>query len=689
MGDGGGSARSLGTFAAIDNYDEFVAALDREGTSSSSDVPVDLTWRLHRRFCDFQSQAVTAHERVEATQMPLDTAAAEGMLEGYSRRVAAEMQHKRDELRKGRWQTDPTVHAEHDALCFCMAVWELAHEVLVCHSIPTAPCVLHWYTRHYLEEELAEWWEKARLLAEQGSSALAPDSFLWELLCRLALSDGRQEVLRLLQRASSTAGAADEQVTRVCDFLSRVPSLRDMHGAKAREGELRQAVTEIQQAARQLLEGRDAVPLEHPVRRILEVYAGCQQDTFEAGKDVAFTYGRTWIEDLAYSHAWICPDIRRPDLGDLLRAVGRRRSAEEIDDTDRVLFAIFTMDIPGLIDLLLSQPDRFPAFFVTHLVDILYFAGRVPAMLDLEGRDVVPPRDWHLMTYARELMRGPRSIHRFALDYLRAGGSAAPARFLRLAAAEHCERVDSEEAVEECMALLVDLELASELGVQLCRRWARHLSTGGDVPGCIRWACRAEHLLQEPRGYFVSELLDELATHNNHAHLPALLAALAPADSCEPLDRYPPTSLSTLLQGPRAPSEISEGSQAAAPSGRLFFFTQYARCRALKDKGEPPSAYMSELVRLLAYGVAPPRLARMIIEDELLPLLMAGMALEADEVMQLMQFVQHAGSDPLQRVRLSPTVLPDLHLAMGTCLSSAILRGSGNVAGPMLERLVA
>lgn len=207
------------------------------------------------------------------------------------------------------------------------------------------------------------------------------------------------------------------------------------------------------------------------------------------------------------------------------------------------------------------------------------------------------------------------------------------------------------------------------------------------MPGCIRWACRAEHLVQEPRGYFVSELLDELATRNNHAHLPALLAALAPADSCEPLDKYPPTSLSALLQGPEASSGTSEGSQAAAPSGRLFFFTQYARCRALKDKGEPHSAYMSELVRLLVYGVAPPRLARMIIEDELLPLLMAGMALEADEVIQLMQFVQQASRDPLQRVKLSPMVLPDLHRAMGTCLSSAILRGSGGVADPMLARL--
>merc|ERR1719221_889048 len=133
-----------------------------------------------------------------------------------------------------------------------------------------------------------------------------------------------------------------------------------MDQARASRTECSQATAEIQAMAKKLLnEAREG----HPTRRLLEVYAGCPQESFEASEDVAARMGRTWVEDIAYAHAWVFPDFRKTELGDLLGAVARRRTAEAIDDIDRVLFSVLTLDIPALFRLLGSMPDRFPTFF--------------------------------------------------------------------------------------------------------------------------------------------------------------------------------------------------------------------------------------------------------------------------------------------------------------------------------------
>merc|ERR1719229_689583 len=104
-------------------------------------------------------------------------------------------------------------------------------------------------------------------------------------------------------------------------------------------------MAEIQTMAKKLSED---LPPDHPTRPLLRIYAGSSQRAFEANEDVAAKFGRTWIEDVAYAHAWVLPDLRRPELGDLLRAVARRRTAETIDDMDRTLFAALSFDIPEL-----------------------------------------------------------------------------------------------------------------------------------------------------------------------------------------------------------------------------------------------------------------------------------------------------------------------------------------------------
>lgn len=620
-----------------------------------------LTLRLHAKFRRFQLQAKRIQERVEDTQMPVDNKEAEDVLQQYTCGVADELRRARDELRRGKWDIDPAVHADHDVLCVNLAVWELMHELVVT-SAPSPAGILHWYNRHYLEEEIAEWWQKASQQADDPT-ALQADSEFWQPLCRLALSDCREEVLGLLQRAAAAADTqVDVQVSQLCEFLRRIPSLQQMLQAGASKVEYQQAMAEIQSRARQLMA---RTPHEHPTKRLLQIYAGSPQAAFDAGEDVAKEHGRNWIEDLVYSYAWVFPELRKTELADLLHDVARRRTDETIDDIDRVLFTVFALDVPGLLQLLVALPDRFPTAFVTHLLDVLYFAGRVPLVVEAEGQQFVPPRDWHLMQYAQELCRGPRSHKRIAIDYLRAGGSEAVVKFLELVADDYCATAATEEEMHEAMVVLADLGLAAKIGVKQCRRRAQTLRSGGDVAGCLRWACQAEQYASPAQGYFVSELLDSLA--ESPKELEELLTALTPSSLDEPLERYPPEFLLASL----APS--GEPLRALAPSGRLYFFVQYARCRALRRK-RPTSEYAPMLVKLLSDGLVAPGMARQVIEDDLMSALKEeSPGLTVDQALLLMRYVQGVSNDPFQRVQLS--INEDFHRAMGDCLSRAILAG--------------
>lgn len=44
--------------------------------------------------------------------------------------LAKEMRRARDELRRGQWDIDKGLRADHDMVCFCLAVWELAQELV-------------------------------------------------------------------------------------------------------------------------------------------------------------------------------------------------------------------------------------------------------------------------------------------------------------------------------------------------------------------------------------------------------------------------------------------------------------------------------------------------------------------------------------------------------------------------------
>eukprot|EP00928_Gymnodinium_smaydae_P078604 TRINITY_DN62720_c0_g1_i1.p1 TRINITY_DN62720_c0_g1~~TRINITY_DN62720_c0_g1_i1.p1 ORF type:complete len:671 (+),score=156.64 TRINITY_DN62720_c0_g1_i1:65-2014(+) len=633
-----------------------------ESTDGAGDnaVPEAVAARLHRRFCAFQAQAKLIEESTRASQAPLAPGVAEAQLERYSSGLVADLRLSRDELRRGKWDISEAVKAEYDSLCFCLAVWELVHEVML-STAPTAPRILHWYNRHYLEEDISEWWQAAQLEADGAS---ATDAEFWKHLCHLAVADCRGEVLDLLQRSLERT---DDHVAGVCHFLRRMPSLRQMDEAGASEVEQRQALGEIQNAARELLR---TLPAEHLARDLISIYAGASQSTFEDSEDAAYRWSRSWVEDFAYAHAWVFPDLRRGELSHLLRAVARRRSGESIDDIDRVLFAALTLDVPALLRLVQSLPGRFPSFFVTHLVDVLYFAGRIPLSLETGGSDqVAPPRDFHLMAYARHLGLGSREERRFAVDYLRAGHSEAAQKALESAVDLYSESAESQEEIGEVLDLLTDLGLGETSGLELCRRRSKAARSRGDVPGCLRWACCSEGGTSTA-GAYASELLDDLATED----LTGLLELLTPPDaSAEPLDEYPPAYLTALLAPP--------GERALAPSGRLYFYVQYARCRALRRSGAAASAYAPQLVRLLTSGVVPPALASMLIEEDLFPVLHGDTcALTSSETLLLMRYVQSAARDPLHRVQLKLDPA-QLHFAMGTCLSRAVLEGPARASG--------
>merc|ERR1712060_340886 len=127
-----------------------------------------------------------------------------------------------------------------------------------------------------------------------------------------------------------------------------------------------------------------------------------------------------------------------------------------------------------------------------------------------------------------------------------------------------------------------------------------------------------------------------------------------------------PESLLAVLAPSGAPLVL-------APSGRRYFFVQYARCRALRRAGESATKYAPMPVKLLTAGVASPALAQKVIMDELLPVLTDGAApLSPHEAVLLMRYVQGLAHDPLCRTKL-PQQMDELHRAMGGCLSRAIL----------------
>ncbi|CAK0877113.1 unnamed protein product, partial [Prorocentrum cordatum] len=627
-----------------------------------------LVERLHGVFCGFQLQARAVQERTLASRAPLEAGLAEDLLGGYCETLARELRLARDDLRRDKWDVDEAVHAEHDTLCFCLAVLELV-QVVATSSAPSAGRILHWYNRHYLEEELAEWWQGAQRWSEDPEARSRSDSEFWTSLVRLALSDRRDEVLSLLQRS---AEASDPHVASFCSFLREHPSLQQMDQARASMAEWRQAVKDIREAARELLR---RAPEAHPTVQLLRIYAGSSRDEFDQKKDVSFEHRRTWVEDVVYSHAWIFPDLRRADLSDLLQEVAFRQVDEEIDDVDRVFLAVLRLDVPDLLTLLGRMPERFPSFFVVHLVDVLYFANRVPLALEISGESRVPPRDVHLMAHSKELRRGPREHVRCAVDYLRSGSSEAAREALEETANEYCTNAPGDEDREAAITLVVELGLGERLGVSPCRRWAEDERKRGDVLGCLRWACRAEQCGGEPRGFFVSGLLDDIADEATGPE--RLAAALAPPGGAArdpPLERpggqplYPPEWLAGALRLPAG--RLAE----LAPSGRLYFFVQLARCRARREAGRPPAEWAPQLVRLLSEGVAPPAGAREVVEGELLPVLMGDEpSLDASEALQLMRCVQGMLGDPLARVQMR--VEPEkLHEAMGLCFSNAVLR---------------
>lgn len=268
------------------------------------------------------------------------------------------------------------------------------------------------------------------------------------------------------------------------------------------------------------------------------------------------------------------------------------------------------------------------------------------------------------MQYARELCRAGRAQKRYAVDYLRAGGSNAAVEFLQEVADEYCESVKTEAEMEEAISMLVDLSLAGTIGIKQCRRHAQALRSNGDVAGCLRWICQAEQYATPARGYYVSEVLDSFAESPEELEL--LLSILTPRDTDEPLERYPPESLLNVLAPSGAPL-------ALAPSGKLYFFVQYARCRALRRAGQPASKYAPMLVRLLTAGVVAPSCAQMVLKEDLLPALTSSPpALSAQECLHLMRYVQGLASDPLKRASFTLPIA-ELHKAVGGCLSGAIL----------------
>ena len=415
---------------------------------------------------------------------------------------------------------------------------------------------------------MSDWRQEAE---SASSDILSEGSSFWEPICRLALADCKSVVIDLLKGSS---GSSDSYIIQFCDFLSRYPSMREMELAGASAVEFCQAIVEMQDAAQRIA---CQIPETHPLQQLLGVYARSNQADFEANKDVSWKFSRSWVEDFVFSHAWVFPDLRRAELGDLLQAVARRRQDETIDDVDKAFVAAVKCDVPALLDLLSSMPEKFPQYFVVHLVDLLYYAGRLP-LLAGSAHSQLPPRDWHLLAYAADLCQAPTQL-RSALNYLRAGGSPQVASCLQIVADKYCATaVGDNKTMWEALSVLDDLELG-ELGRPHCWQRGRILQRSGDLLGALSWACWAvvgiqgsEHNMEisletlDRGAADISDFCDEMVEHG----MSALLAALAPANLEESFDDCPSPALLAAMAPAGAPAPLP----TLPASARLYFFIQ-------------------------------------------------------------------------------------------------------------------
>jgi len=442
-----------------------------------------------------------------------------------------------------------------------------------------------------------------------------------------------------------------------------------------------QDIGHIKDAARILL---NESPKDHPSRAILEVYAGCSRAAYDQGEDIAAKYARTWLEDFIFSHAWVWPDLPRNELRDLLQVVAGRHEKEEIDTMDKIQYAVVAQDLPMLFSLTDSIPDMFPLYFITHFVDILFYAGRMPAA---EGPAGVSHRDRYLIQYAKELSKhSNRAVRKMGLEYLKYGTEDPCFEALKEMLREFCASAETDEEMTEALEILHELDLLYSIGGEECLSRSNRLRSEGKMGGCLRWACQANLLVGGDRSkdYLISELLDDIASKEDEFN--SLLAALTPLRTDEPLKKYPPQELEEML------APITGARAAGVRSGRLYFLVQYARCRSLRLSAQPASVWAPELVELLVSGAAgPASLRRQILEEELLPVLEeGGSILATDEALNLMWYVQQVQTDPLARLRLTWPV-ERTHQVMGLCLSNSILQeklpGSHKAATPPLPGL--
>lgn len=647
----------------MDAFDASLASRSAEKQMLREAPPAELAEKLLHHFSAFQVKAKAVHEQVESMRITVDTAYVQDMLLDYASGIASEISKARDKLRKsGGNMTDS---AQDDQLSFCLAVIELITETMLNPSA-VAPGLLRWYSRHYLEgeEDVSDWFREA---LDSVDDVMEKDSAFWANVCRLALADYKAEVQELLKGVAHQ----DPHIGEFCDFLSNIPSMRQMEQAGATAVEFRQVIAEMQAEAKQL-----QVPESHPLHELVCVYSGCSQAAFEANKDITWKFSRTWIEDFVFTHAWIFPDLRRSELGELLQAVTRRRQDDRVDQVDLAFMAALTSNVPRLLELLSSMPENFPQFFLVHLVDLLYYAGRLPVSSETPDGQL-PIRDKHLMAYAEDLCRGKPLLWGYALNYLRAGGSTATGHFLETMADKYCaSAVEDEQLLWKALNLLEELEM-SELGRQHCWRRARLLRNSGDFLGALSWACWAVvgisprkdmEQIAERGAADISEFCDEMGEHD----MTALLAALAPANLEESFDDCPSPALLAALAPPAAPRPLP----TLPASARLYFYIQYAHCHALQHARRPVASWAPVLVKLLSHGFAPANVQLYVLKEELATALDEDPCpFEAEEVLALMKIANVATLQ--SSTKCSNKELQDLHRSLGMCLSRAILQGSG------------
>ncbi|KRT81355.1 hypothetical protein AMK59_5935, partial [Oryctes borbonicus] len=283
-------------------------------------------------------------------------------------------------------------------------IWHLC-EILFVDSPPgniVLPHLLEWIRFHFPKYE-----RKAANILSGELVSLESHPDYWETVIG-SLLQGRIEVVRALLRLHSSASSDSFKLAD--QSLKMMPSYSIYAGVSITEFNLRWKHWLIDTQTK--IDAKMFIT-EKNVDLIMRLIVG-----EEAAWNEVQNQCEAWYELLA---AWLLftePTIRSFELGKFAkRCISRMGVRDHMKHLDRVLLAAMELDILQVIKEIQHMTEN--GWFVTHLTDLLYHAGRLDTLDEEQPGDLLAGRlrESFLLDYGTLLM-GHNSLWQVGLTYL-------------------------------------------------------------------------------------------------------------------------------------------------------------------------------------------------------------------------------------------------------------------------------